>query len=53
MIKENKDQIVVPRVNHEQVNREYHKFLRRHGWAASEMGVAPLTIKGVKHERNG
>ena len=39
MIKENNNQIIIPKISHEQVNMAWKKFLRRHGYEYSKSAL--------------
>lgn len=41
MEQENKDQIIIPKISHDKFNRNYKKFLRRHGWQIDNMDIKP------------
>ena len=47
MIKQNNNQTIIPKVCHEQVNRAWKKFLRRHGYKYDENS---MLIKPIRKE---
>ena len=42
MIKENRNQVVIPVVSHNKIARAYHKFLKRHGYKTGVEGIKPV-----------
>ena len=42
MTKENKSHMIYPDVSPKDVNKNYKKFLKRHGWKTTVEGIKPI-----------